>query len=268
MLILNKIYCGDNLDLLKQIDSNSINLHFTSPPYVDIKKYNSFDGVSCAKYIDWLMPRILEIERTLKEDGSFILNIDDKVEGGFRNLYVFELVIEICKQTKFKLFERLFWNKGKYLPHPKRFGNKVEFLFWFAKNQDFYFDIDAMRVPYDEKSIKRMQKPIKKRFARNDLNNNTTEYKPWNPNPLGALPSTLINIGSESQRVANNHFAVFPVKLPEYFIKGSTRENDLVCDIFNGTGTTCLAAKNLNRQYLGLELDVEYCNIATQRCTG
>ena len=192
-------------------------------------------------------------------------NIDDKVIDGFRHTYVFELIVEITRQTNLKLYERLFWNKGKFLPHPKRFGNKVEYLFWFVKNRDFYINIDAMRVPYDEKSIKRMLKPIKKRFNRNKENQESEEYKDWQPNKLGALPSTLINIGSESQRVSDNHVSVFPIGLAEYFVKGATKENDLVCDIFSGLGSTCCAAKKLNRRFLGLELSELYVNESNLR---
>lgn len=265
MLKLNDIYCGDSLELLKQVDNDSIQLHFTSPIYADIKKYDNCAGVHPDGYVEYLMPFIKEIERTMKSDGSFILNINDKVVNRMRHPYVFDLISAIHKQTNLKMFERLFWNKGKYLPNKARFGDKIEYLFWFVKNENFYFNIDALRVEYDEKSIARMKRPIKKRFNRNKENQDANIYKDWAQNPLGALPATLITIGSESKRQSDNHCAVFPLKLPSYFIKGATRENDVVCDIFNGTGTTCVAAKQLNRQYLGFDLSNLYCGEAYLR---
>ncbi len=266
MLPINQIYCGDNLDLLKGIDDNSINLHITSPFYADIKEYsNGFKGIHPNNYVEWIMPRIKEIERTLKNDGSFILNINDKVVSKFRHPYVFDLISEIHKKANLKMFERLFWNKGKGLANKNRFSDRVEYIFWFVKSDNFYFNIDNMRVEYSPLSINRMKKPIKKRFARDLENQEKMEYKEWKPHPLGALPSTLINIGSESQRISDNHVAVFPVKLCDYFIKGSTKEGDLVCDIFSGLGTSCLSAKLLNRNYIGIDINELYVKESMER---
>jgi DNA modification methylase len=265
MLQLNNIYIGDNLELLKQVDNNIIDFHICSPPYADMKKYDKFNGIAPEYYCEWIMPRIKEIDRTLKESGSFLLNINDKVENGFRSLYVFELILAICKNTNLKLYERLFWNKGKYLPNKYRFGDKIEYLFLFAKNKNFYFNLDAMRVEYDEKSIQRMKRPIKKRYCRTKENQIENNYKPWNPNPLGACPSTLISIGSEATRISDNNIACFPVKLCEYFIKGLSKENDIVCDIFSGTGSTCVAAKKLNRNFIGMDISELYVNESKKR---
>ena len=266
MLDTNKLYTGDSIDLLRQVDDNSIDLHITSPPYADMKKYVNFKGIHPDKYVEWIMPFIHEIERTLKPSGSFILNINDKVINGVRHPYVFELIVEIHKKTGLKMFERLFWNKGKYLPHKSRFGDKVEYLFWFVKSTfEFEFYIDTMRNPYDPKSIARMKKPIKKRFCRTKENQDANEYKEWCPNPLGALPSTLIEIGSESQRQSQTHVAVFPEKLCKYFIEGATKEGELVCDIFSGSGTACVTAKKLKRNFLGFDLTKEYTEEANKR---
>jgi len=108
-----------------------------------------------------------------------------------------------------------------------------------------------------------MKKPLKKRFARTE--NDSDEYKDWAPNPLGALPTTLVNISSESKKIAENHVAVYPVELVNYFIKGSTLEGDLVLDPFMGTGTTGVSAKKLGRNFIGFEKQLEYIEIANSR---
>ena len=206
---INDIYLGDSLELLKQLPDDSIDLVITSPPYSTLKVYVDNPGVSADKYVDWFLPYCKEIQRVIKPTGSFILNINDKVEGGFRHPYVFDLISEIHKRTELKMFERLFWNKMKGLPNRSRFGDRVEYLFWFAKEKGFKFKIDEMRTPYSEKSIQRMKNPLKKRFARTE--NDLDEYKDWSPNPLGALPTTLINISSQSKRISDTHVAVFPM---------------------------------------------------------
>lgn len=262
---LNQIYQGDSLDLLKQLDDNSIDLVITSPPYADLKVYIDNPGVLANNYVEWFLPICNEICRVIKPTGSFILNINDKVEDGFRHPYVYDLISEIHKRTNLKMFERLFWNKMKGLPNKSRFGDRVEYLFWFAKEKGFKFNIDEMRTPYAEKSIQRMKNPLKKRFARTEENQKSDDYKEWSPNPKGALPTTLVNISSESKRIADNHVAVYPVELVDYFIKGSTEEGDLVLDPFMGTGTTAVSAKKLGRNFIGFEKQIEYIEVANKR---
>jgi site-specific DNA-methyltransferase (adenine-specific) len=262
---INQIHNGDSLELLKQLPDNSVDLVITSPPYADLKVYIDNPGILADNYVEWFLPICNEICRVIKPTGSFILNINDKVEGGFRHPYVYDLISEIHKRTELKMFERLFWNKMKGLPNRSRFGDRVEFLFWFAKEKGFKFYIDEMRTEYSEKSIQRMKNPLKKRFARTEENQKSNEYKDWSPNPKGALPTTLVNISSESKRIADNHVAVYPIDLVDYFIKGSTEEGDLVLDPFMGTGTTAVSAKKLGRNYIGFEKQQEYIEVANKR---
>jgi DNA modification methylase len=74
-----------------------------------------------------------------------------------------------------------------------------------------------------------------------------------------------VNISSESKRIADNHVAVYPVELVKYFIKGSTKEGDVVLDPFMGTGTTGVAAKSLGRNWIGFDLQEEYIKVAKNR---
>jgi len=211
----NNIYAGDSLEGMRRLDDASIDLVMTSPPYADMKSYaGGFRTFHPDNYVEWFLPYISEIARILKPTGSFILNINDKSMDGFRHPFIFELIFAIhniedyCKIKEIKsmdmfglkLFERLFWNKGKYLAHPSRFGDKVEYLFWFSKSKDRKFNIDPMRLEYDSKSVKRMERPLLKRFVR-EGDEEITEYKQggegsWAPNPEGALPSVLIEEGA------------------------------------------------------------------------
>ena len=261
----NTFYTGDSLQLLQELDDNSIDLVITSPPYANLKTYIDYEGIPADDYVDWFIPYCQQIHRVIKPTGSFILNINDKVENGFRHPYVFDLISRLHKETGLKMYERLFWNKMKGLPNRYRFGDRVEYLFWFVKDKGFYKNIDEMRTEYSKKSIQRMKNPLKKRFARTEENQEENQYKEWSPNPKGALPTTLVNISSESKRIADNHVAVYPSELVEYFIKGSTKEGDVVLDPFMGTGTTALAAKKLGRNWIGFEMQQDYVDIATKR---
>lgn len=114
---LNKIYQGDSLQLLKRLPDNSVDLVITSPPYSTLKTYINDIGILADDYVEWFIPYCKEICRVIKPTGSFILNINDKIENGFRHPYVFDLISELHKQTELKMFERLFWNKLKSLPN-------------------------------------------------------------------------------------------------------------------------------------------------------
>jgi len=214
-LTFDTVYHGDSLEGMRLIEAESIDLVITSPPYADMKVYEGgFGGFHPDEYVKWFLPYVAEIGRILKPTGSFILNINDKSIDGFRHPFIFELIFAIhnaedyCKlkgletldMHGLRMFERLFWNKGKFLAHPSRFGDKVEYLFWFSKTKERKFNIDPMRLKYDEKSVKRMQRPLLKRFVR-ESGEEVTEYKQggegsWAPNELGALPSVLVEEGA------------------------------------------------------------------------
>jgi len=261
----NKIYNINCLDGMKMMDQESVDLVITSPPYADMKQYVDFKGIHPDEYVDWFLPIIKEIYRILKPTGSFILNINDKVNNGFRHPYVYDLISEVHKQTDFKMYDRLFWNKKKFIPNPHRFGDKIEYIFWFVKQKDFTFHMDEMRTEYNQKSIERMKYKLKARHARTEENQDSDNYKDWSPNPKGALPSTLIDISSEVKRVSSKHVAVFPEALVEYLIKGSTNQGDLVLDPFMGSGTTAAVCQRLKRNWLGFELSSEYITEANKR---
>ncbi len=265
MFELNKIYLGDSLNLMGGLQDNQVDLHIHSPPYAKLKDYGVCKGIHPNDYVGWYLPFAYEIHRTLKNEGVFILNINDCIVDGFRHPYVYELVTQLTNVIGFKMIERLFWNKGKSLCHPKRFRDAAEYIFVFAKSKDYYMNIDEMRVPYNPISVKRMKNPIKKRFSRTLENQEEAIYKDWKPNPKGALPSTILNIGSESKRISNVNFAVYPEKLMNYLIKGFSKEGNLVCDIFSGSGTTCVSAKMLGRNYIGFEIQPEAVKESIQR---
>ena len=91
-----KFICGDCEDILKTMPDSSIDLVLTSPPYADKRDYGDVDGtIPPDEYVDWFIPKAKEIYRVLKEDGSFILNISDKVVGNYQHLYVFELLLKL-----------------------------------------------------------------------------------------------------------------------------------------------------------------------------
>jgi len=212
---LDGIHHIDSLEGMKNLPDKSVNLVITSPPYSDMKVYEGgFGGFHPDNYVEWFLPYVSEVARILTDDGSFILNINDKVVDTFRHPFIFELIYAIhniddyCKikgieplnMHGLRMFERLFWNKGKFLANKYRFGDKIEYLFWFSKSKERKIHMNKMRLEYDEKSVKRLARPLIKRFAR-ESGEEVVEYKQggegsWKVHEEGALPSTMLEEGA------------------------------------------------------------------------
>lgn len=262
MLELNKVYNGDCVEGMKLIDDNSIQLIVTSPPYADMRNYGKFKGIKPDDYVEWFLPKAKEIHRIIKQDGSFILNINDKVVNGFKHPYVFDLVCELHK-IGFKMWERFIWYKRNPMPGMggKRFRDGIEYIFWLSKDKP-YVDIESVKVPKkDTKDRSSDSNFIESRSGHNKKRRETSTPFPDLVVPINVLE---INLGN-TYKVAGNHIAIYPEQLPKFFIKCGSKENDIVLDPFAGSGTTLKVAKDLNRQYIGFELNNEYINIIEKR---
>jgi len=264
MLNTNKIYYNDSFELIKQIDNNSIDLIVTSPPYANTTSYGKDINTYHPKdYNDWIMPLIIDIGDKLKDTGSFILNINDKIQKGYRSIYVFDLVVRIVNETKLNLYDRYIWFKKSGLPTGgnKRLNDKIEYIFHFTKTKDHKAFTDRIRIPYSDESIKRMKKEI---MSNKIINNNgitSNNKKMLKPNDLGKKPDGVFRFntaGVLKGKSAGKHPATYHYDLPYFFIKWLTNENDIVLDPFLGTGTTAQVSKKLNRKYIGFELNRSY----------
>jgi site-specific DNA-methyltransferase (adenine-specific) len=91
MQLETKIIDGDCLEILRQYPDNFFDLIVTSPPYADSRS-KTYGGIKPDEYVDWFLPRAKEFLRVLKTDGTFILNIKEKVVNGERHTYVLELI--------------------------------------------------------------------------------------------------------------------------------------------------------------------------------
>ena len=97
----NNLYIGDCIKLSKKLANNSIDLVITSPPYADTVKYGEkVQNFKSYQYVDWITDLFDILYDKVKDDGSFILNINDKIESGLRSTYVYQLIISISNYTK------------------------------------------------------------------------------------------------------------------------------------------------------------------------
>lgn len=276
-MITNKVYIGDCFKLIKDLSDNSIDLLITSPPYADVKSYGKKVNVLHPdKYVDWLIKIMPDVYRVLKPSGSFILNINDKCHKKQRHIYVFDLIVRTVKETNLKLYDRYFWYKTEgTLPNggPKRLNNITEYLLHFCKDPNkIKWNMDNVREKYSEATLKRFKSPMQKYGVDEKTGEKILlDTSIWSLNKKGKPPSNLLNFKTNHKNKywgntgKIKHPAPFSPDLPTWFIKALTDPNDVVLDIFIGSGTTAVAAIKLNRQWIGFELNNDYAEDAMER---
>ena len=265
MKLLNQTINADCLDVCKKIPDNYIDLIVTSPPYADARKWH-YGGLHPDRFASWLLERTLEFHRILKPTGTFILNIKERVFKGERHTYVIETILGMRNQG-WLWTEEIIWHKKNCYPGkwPNRFRDAWERCLQFNKNKNFKMFQEEVMVPMGEWADKRL-----KSLGKNDIvrfeSQTKSKYGKNISNWIGremAYPSNVLHLSTECSN--KNHSAVFPEALPEWFIKLFTKANDIVLDPFSGSGTTGVAALKLNRHYILIDNNPDFCKLAEER---
>jgi site-specific DNA-methyltransferase (adenine-specific) len=258
----NIIHHGDCRQVLPTLPDESVDLIVTSPPYADRRKH-TYGGIAPEEYVDWFLPISAELKRVLKPEGSFVLNIKERVVDGERGTYVMELVLAMRKQG-WLWIEEYCWHKKNSYPGkwPNRFRDAWEHCYHFTKQKKFKMYQEAVMVPMGKWADKRLKNLTKNDVVRDESRSNSGFGKRV-ANWIGrekVYPTNVLHLATE---VTNKqHSAVFPIELPMWFIKLFTQEGDLVLDPFIGSGTTARAAEKLHRKYIGIEMKQEYVDLA------
>lgn len=261
----NKIINGDCQQVLKTLPEDSVDLIFTSPPYAD-QRSSTYGGIKAEKYVAWFMPKADEFLRVLKPTGSFVLNIKERVVNGERHTYVLELILEMRKRG-WLWTEEYMWHKKNSHPGkwPNRFRDNWERLIHFTKQKNFNMYQDEVMVPvgdWAKTRLKNLSDTDKRRDESKVGSGFGKNISNWIDRDM-VYPSNVLHMATECYN--QQHSAVFPVDLPAWFIKLFTQPGDLVLDPFNGSGTTCVAAIRLDRRFLGIDVNQDYCEVAINR---
>lgn len=259
-----RILVGDARGWLGTLPDRSIDLIVTSPPYADARKRDV--AIHPDRYVEWFLPISAELQRVLKPDGTFILNIKEKVANGERHTYVIELILALRKQG-WLWTEEYIWHKKNCYPGkwPNRFRDAWERCLQFNVGRKFYMDQRAVTRPAKESTVKRGQQNGPNDAIRLESATGTNFGKNVKKSSGNAmvLPSNVLDLPTEARNVGHN--AAFPLVLPEFFIKLFSREGAVVLDPFMGSGTTLLAAEKLKRDSIGIELSADYAALAVKR---
>nr|WP_320023763.1 DNA methyltransferase [uncultured Draconibacterium sp.] len=249
-----KLFNYDAIKYLKQLDSNSIDLIFADPPY-NIKKAEWDTFANQKEYVDWSMEWISEAHRVLKKTGSLYV-------CGFSEILA---DIKWAASHLFKGCKWLVWFYRNKANLGNDWGRSHESILHFRKSKDYIFNIDEVRIPYNEHTLKypRRTQAETSQYSNGKKNKDYT----WEPNPLGAKPKDVLEIPTISNGAWEKypHLTQKPVELLRKIILSSSNPGSTILDPFGGSGTTFAVAEAYNRKWLGTELELEYCDIIKSR---
>ncbi len=237
---------GDCLELMKEIPSGSIDLILTDPPY----------GSSACKWdsIIPLEPMWEELKRIIKPSGAIVLTSSQP--------FTTTLIASNMKMFKYSLV----WKKDAA-------ANFLNFKYQFGKIHEDICVFGSMATSYSKKGNMQYypqmvsgkaytQKSGKQKTDNNNASVRSKIDQVVTENKGERYPNSILEFKRDKSKI---HQTQKPVALMEFLIKTYTNENDTVLDFTMGSGTTILAAKNLNRHGIGIELDETYFNIAKKR---
>jgi len=322
---VDTIITGDSLTVLQGVQSESIDLVITSPPYFQQRDYgNGSSGIGNEsteeEYLENVFAVFSECVRVLKPTGSIVFNLGDKYIDGGLSLLPYKFAIRAIESKQVFLINQITWSKLN--PTPRQDKRKLiqatEPFFIFAKSKNYYFDLENYLKHLDNLNKTNKSKPTEKLgkqyFELIETSDLSEEQK---TNARKALQEAILAVqngeidsfrmkikgihkeayggmeGGRNNQIRNNGFtiikilgnrlkkdiiespveitknnthpAVYPLYIVQELMKLLSKENDLVLDPFCGSGTTCLAAKNLNRKYLGIEINPKYVKLANER---
>ena len=254
-LPINKVICGRAEEVLKTFPSKSVDIVITSPPYDSIRDYKGFQLNLSA------MGK--QIHRVLKEGGVAVMVIQDQTKKFGKTLTSFKTIIDWCDNAGFKLFECNIYKKygAEGAWWNKRFRVDHEYLPIFLKGErPLFFDKESIKIPskHGGKTMTgggtRLTNGIRKETRAIKINKMKCKGTVWEYMTAG-----------DGTRLKHEHPATFPDKLPVDFINTFCPSNGVVLDPMCGSGTTLLAARNLGRKYVGIDISKEYCSLSNKR---
>ena len=222
----------DCCDFLKGIPDNSIQLICIDPPYnLELAGWDIYEN-----YIEWASQWLDESYRVLSESGSMVIfggiQFRDAKSGD-----LIDIIQYVRHNTKFKLINTITWYYKNGMSAHRYFANRHEEVIWLAKTNNYYFDLDAVRVPYTEEQL---------RLALKDKRLNPENTRKGK-NPTNVWEIGRLN-GNSKERVG--HPTQKPVEIIDRFVKSLSYPGSVVLDFFAGSGTVGRVCISENRHCL------------------
>lgn len=242
---VNRVYCEDALAGLARIPDGSVDLILTDPPYNLGKDYgNASDQQSVADYLRWTEAWIDAALPKLKANGSLYIFLT----------WRYSPEIFVMLKQRMAMMNEIIWDRR--VPSMggsvRSFSSVHDTIGFFVKRKDYYFDLDAVRIAYDAATKKARSRSI-------FIGAKWLEVG-YNPKDLWSVS----RLHKEHPERAD-HPTQKPLEIIERMLKASCPPGGVVLDLFMGSGTTALAAKRCGRDFVGFELNPDYCAIIEQR---
>ena len=293
----DNIYLGNNLNLIKELDDESVDLIVTSPPYYNAREYSSWDSVE--EYLSEMRELFTLSKTKLKNHHNIVVNVGDvtikegKSTSTKRKLPLGAYFIVLLEEIGYRYIDDYIWDKGEVqskrnfaggnYPYGKYPHNVYEHILVFSKN-----DKDAVRplCPVCNDSQPRVNGIVNgiqtyecknplcesksqggrgKRFSHKSImtDNYNTKDNLIDEETLSKWRKDIVQMQpvfkiNNKKENTLGHSAPFPKELPEMAIKYFSGVGDIVLDPYSGSGTTAKVAKELKRHYIGFELDKGY----------
>jgi len=253
---LNSIVCGDNVETIKQLPADCIDLTVTSPPYDNLRTYGGYD---------WDFEIVArELFRVTKQGGIIIWVVGDATIDGSETGTSFRQAL-FFKEIGFNLHDTMIYMKsGPSYPSQDKYYQVFEYMFVLAKGKPKSF------TPLKDRENRwHGQKWSKVRTRRNAAGE--LKRTEWNAEEGGEYGTRFniwqyaVGFGNHGDDLAHAHPAAFPEDLAADHIASWSNEGDIILDPFSGSGTTCKMAKKLGRHYIGIEINEAYVEISNKR---
>jgi len=266
-----KIYQGDCLEVLPTLPAGIVQTCVTSPPYYGLRDYGVDGQIGLEQTPDEYIARLVavfrEVRRVLKDDGTLWLNLGDSYGG--KDLLMIPARVALALQADgWYLRSEIIWHKPNPMPESvkDRPTKAHEMIYLLAKSAKYYYDADAVREPHvsTPERYAREKERYKERGKYLAVTQGGKDTVFSNElNPLGRNRRDVWTVATRPYKGA--HFATFPPALIEPCILAGSAAGDTVLDPFNGSGTTGAVAVTHGRDYIGIELNAEYIELAHQR---
>ena len=237
--LLNKIICGDCIEVLDKIDTPFADLIFADPPFNIGYKYDKYyDKVKKKNYIAWTKEWMNACKKVLKPNGSFYIAIGDDYAANIKI---------IADDLGLIMRNWIIWHYSFGQQMKNKFARSHTHIFYFVNDKkDFIFNDEKVRVISDRQK----------------------KYRDKRANPDGKMPD---DVWDEYPRLCGtfDERTNFPCQMPESLLaritRASSKEGHWVLDPFSGSGTTAVVAHKLNRVYTGIEISEEYIKESQER---
>ncbi len=255
---LNELRCGDNIEVLKDIPDESVDLIYIDPPFFSNRNYEIIWGNGAElrtfgdrwkggieHYVGWMRDRLKELHRILKKSGVIYVHLDWHAAHYIK--------IEMDKIFGYDKFQNeIIWNYMTGGASSKRYARKHDNILFYSKSNKFKFFPERVKEERSEKSILRAQNPKGARIAATDIHKLPTDV--WNIPALN--PMSVERLGYPTQK---------PEELLDKIIKASSDVGDVIIDAFCGCGTTIAVAERLNRKWIGIDVSPIAVKVMTER---